>query len=218
VFVKICGITTEEDALLSVAMGADAVGFIFAPSTRQVAAGAVAQITARLPPEMITVGVFRDTLVDRVIEVANQAGLKAVQLSGHEPPSDVTALRAHFPLVIKAFAASSSLLTDAAGYEPDAIMIDGPSPGSGRVFDWRLAEGLPRIARTILAGGLDAQNVASAIERLHPWGVDVNSGVEASPGHKDPRKLRAFIRAARAAAPAAFEPEGDRLYDWQEEL
>ena len=104
-FVKICGITNEDDALLSVAMGADAVGFIFAPSTRQIAPQKVYDITRRLPPEILTVGVFRDELPSRVIEIAHKAGVKAVQLHGRETPRPVQGGCRHFRWVIKAFGA-----------------------------------------------------------------------------------------------------------------
>ena len=97
-FVKICGITNEDDALLSVAMGADAVGFIFAPSSRQVAPQKVYDITRRLPPEILTVGVFRDELPARVVELAHKAGVKAVQLHGRETPEQAREIAGHFPL------------------------------------------------------------------------------------------------------------------------
>ena len=216
-FVKICGLTNEQDALLAVAMGADAVGFVFAPSSRQVAAGLVAQITPRLPSEVITVGVFADTLAERVIDVVNSAGLKAVQLHGHESPQDVETISEHVRFVIKAFPASSNLLREAADFSSDAILIDAPSPGSGLVFDWRLVEGLPRTRRVILAGGLHPGNVAEAIRAVHPWGVDVSSGVESVPGEKDPAKVRAFIQAARAAEPTPYASGLEGPYDWQEE-
>jgi phosphoribosylanthranilate isomerase len=217
VFVKICGITTEEDALLAVAMGADAVGFIFAPSPRQVSPAAVDAIVRRLPPEVLTVGVFRDDLPERVVEIVGQAGLRAAQLHGHERPEEVAQVAATVRFVIKGFAASSRLIEEAGSYRTNAILIDSPAPGSGQVFDWRLAEGLPRSRRVILAGGLTGDNVATAIARVHPWGVDASSGLESSPGHKDPRKVRAFIQAARAAEPDRYESQLDAPYDWQEE-
>ena len=109
-FVKICGITNEDDALLAVAMGADAVGFIFAPSVRQIAPQKVFDITRRLPPEILTVGVFRDDLPSRVIEIAHRAGVKAVQLHGRESPAQSTEIAGHFRWVIKAFAAGDENL------------------------------------------------------------------------------------------------------------
>jgi phosphoribosylanthranilate isomerase len=218
VFVKICGTTSEEDALLAVAMGADALGFIFAPSTRQIAPGIARDIVRRLPPEIITIGVFRDQGRDRVVEIVNTTGLKGAQLSGRESPEDAQWIRRRVPMVIKAFAAGDSSIASAKSYGADVVMLDAPSPGSGQVFDWKLAEGVPNGVRFLLAGGLNAENVGEAIARVRPWGVDVATGVEASPGRKDPRKLRAFIAAARAAEKPEYEGGEKVPYDWQEEL
>lgn len=217
-FVKICGITTEEDGLLSVAMGADAVGFVFAPSPRQVAVDHARDIVRRLPPEVLTVGVFRDELPQRVIEMCHRAGLRAAQLHGQESPEDTAMVRAAVGLVIKAFPAGSAVLERASDWRADAVMVDSPAPGSGEVFDWSLAEGAPVGRRFILAGGLTPDNVADAIERVRPWGVDVSSGVEARPGHKDPIKVRDFVKRAKNAEPARYEGDEDlHPYDWEEE-
>jgi len=217
-WVKICGITSEQDALLAVAMGADAVGFVFAPSPRQMSPNAVHAIVRRLPPEVLTVGLFRDEWAQRVVEIINRAGLKAAQLHGHESREDCGYVSVRVPLVIKAFAAGDSRLARAGEYGATIILLDAPSPGSGKVFDWRLAEGAPKGRRIVLAGGLDAANVADAIRTVHPWGVDVSTGVEASPGKKDPSKIRAFVQAARAAEPEPYDPEElEGPYDWQDE-
>lgn len=216
-WVKICGITSEADALVAVAMGADAVGFVFAPSPRQMSPSAVLAITRRLPPEILTVGVFRDERPQQVVETVNQAGLKCAQLHGHESREDCGYVSVRVPLVIKAFAAGDGRLERAGEYGADLIMVDAPSPGSGKVFDWRLAEGAPRGRRLVLAGGLDPSNVAEAIRTVHPWGVDVSSGVESSPGKKDASKIREFVQAARAAEPEPYDPGDDSLFDWQEE-
>ena len=116
------------------------------------------------------------------------------------------------------------MLDRAGEYEADALLVDAPTPGSGQVFDWRILEGVPRTNRLILAGGLDPDNVAEAIARVQPWGVDVNSGVEASERHKDHRKLRAFLLAARRAEAeiadreeSARSPGTSALYDWEED-
>lgn len=199
-FVKICGITREEDALLAVAVGADALGFIFAPSARQVPPGRVAEIVRRLPPEVVTVGVFRNELPERVIAIAHQAGLRAVQLHGNETPEMVAAVRAEVPMVIKAVAAGSPGFDNASAYGADAVLVDAPTPGAGKVFDWGLAEDAPSGVRLIMAGGLDPDNVAAAIDKVRPWGVDVATGVERLPGVKDPVLVRSFIRNARNAA------------------
>jgi phosphoribosylanthranilate isomerase len=221
-FVKICGITCEDDALLAVALGADAVGFVFAPSPRQIAPQVAGDIVKRLPPEIVTVGVFRDTAARRVQHLAHAAGLRAVQLHGHEPPEVAQWLGPRIPMVIQAFPAGDPRVARAADYGADAILLDSPYPGSAQVFDWSLAAEAPTGQKVIIAGGLNAGNVAAAIERTRPWGVDVSTGVEREPGRKDAIKLREFIEAARAAAegledrPADTEPPTS-LYDWQEE-
>lgn len=228
-FVKICGITNEDDALLAVAMGADAVGFVFAPSQRQVAPQLVYDITRRLPPEILTVGVFRDDLPDRIFDVVARSGVKAVQLHGREPAATVQAVSEGVRWVIKAVAAGSREARIADQFGTDLVLVDAPQPGSGRVFDWRLTDEIPSGVRLILAGGLTVDNVAGAIEYVRPWGVDVSSGVEASPGKKDALKLRRFIANARAVKPAGFDGHierdfgsdsdstGDLPYDWADE-
>jgi phosphoribosylanthranilate isomerase len=217
VFVKICGTTSEEDALLAVAMGADALGFIFAPSPRQIAPAKARDIARRLPPEIITVGVFRDETPERVVEIVNGAGLRGAQLHGFENEQETQWVRRRVPMVIKAFNAGNPAIRKAKDYGADIVLLDAPNPGSGQVFDWRLAEGVPDGVRFVLAGGLNPDNVAEAIARVRPWGVDVVTGVEESPGHKDPRKVRAFIAAAQAAEVPAYEGAEETPYDWQEE-
>jgi phosphoribosylanthranilate isomerase len=218
VFVKICGTTSEEDALLAVAMGADAVGFIFAPSKRQIAPGIARDIAKRLPPEIITVGVFRDESPKRVVDIVDFAGLKSAQLHGKETPDQARWIRKRVPLVIQAFAAGDRMVSRALEYGVDAVLLDNPTPGSGQVFDWKMAGEAPDGVRVIIAGGLTPDNVGAAVAAVRPWGVDVVTGVEREPGHKDPVKLRAFVAAARAAVVAPYEgDEDDRPYDWQEE-
>jgi phosphoribosylanthranilate isomerase len=236
VFVKICGVTTEADALLAVGMGAAAVGFVFAPSPRQMSPIAVADIAKRLPHETVTVGVFRNEAPKRVIDIANQIGLHAVQLHGLESADDTRWIRERTSCVIKAFPAGHPSIERFDEYGADLLLVDGASPGSGEVFDWRLAEGVIDPGRLIVSGGLRSDNVGAAIAHLRPWGVDVSSGVEAAPGVKDPTKLRSFIAAVRAAentvvssAGSAGEDvtytavqrgagaEAEDLFDWQNE-
>ena len=219
-FVKVCGTTSEEDALLAVAMGADAVGFIFAPSKRQVSPAVVGDIVKRLPPETLTVGVFKDEAPQRVIEIVRSTGLKAAQLHGHESPEQTQQIRASLPIVFKVFSAGDPAVRQARAHGADAVLVDNKGGGTGQVFDWRLAEDVPAGVKLVLAGGLGPDNVADAIRTVHPWGVDAASMLESSPGRKDARKVRAFVAAAREAAP---EPEvdelaelGDRPYDWME--
>jgi phosphoribosylanthranilate isomerase len=224
-FVKICGITNEDDALLALALGADALGFVFAPgSPRMVTSDEARDIVKRLPrDEVTTVGVFRDERPQRVAEIVNTVGLKGAQLHGREPPSEVEYVRKRVPLVIQGFAAGDPAITMAAEGSADLVLVDAPNPGSGRVFDWVQVEGALNGVRLLLAGGLTPDNVSDAIWRVRPWGVDVSTGVETAPGsgRKDPRKLRRFIEAARLAS-AMLTDEGCNgggvpPYDWQAE-
>jgi phosphoribosylanthranilate isomerase len=203
VFVKICGITSEADALLAVGMGAAAVGFVFAPSPRQMTASAVGDIVKRLPHETVTIGVFRDEAPARVVEIANRIGLTGVQLHGFESAEDSRWVASRTRWTIKAFPAGHRNIERFDEYGAQLLLIDGASPGSGELFDWRLAEGVADPGRLILSGGLRPDNVGAAVSHLRPWGVDVATGVEASPGVKDPVKLREFITAAHDAARAA---------------
>lgn len=224
---KICGVTTEADAMLAVALGADAIGFVFAPSPRQVSPHAVELIADRLPREVMTVGVFRDESPKRVVEIVNGIGLGAAQLHGSEAIADCIYISERVPMCIKAFPAGHPGIGRFEDYGAGLVLVDGASPGSGEVFDWRLAEGVVDPGRLLVSGGLNAANVGAAVEHLRPFGVDVSSGVESSPGRKDPRKIRDFVRAAkrgsdavaRSGDPAAgAAPEAVAVaYDWEEE-
>jgi phosphoribosylanthranilate isomerase len=215
-FVKVCGTTSEEDALLAVAMGADAVGFVFAPSPRQVPGQLVRDIVRRLPPEVLTVGVFRDDAPERVVEVVHATGLRAAQLHGRETAQQTQWVRARVPVVLKSFSAGHPAIARAADFGADLMLIDSASPGSGKVFDWSLAEDAPAGQRLVLAGGLTPDNVAEAIARVRPFGVDVVSGVEAEPGRKDPRLVRAFVGAAKEAGRQGWTSDADAPYDWDQ--
>jgi phosphoribosylanthranilate isomerase len=221
-FVKICGITSEADALLSVSLGATALGFIFAPSPRQVSVHLAADIAKRLPEDVLTVGVFRDEAPQRIVEAIRVAGLGAVQMHGHETAEETKWVRARVPLVIKAFPAGDRTIVRFEDFGADYLLVDGDNPGSGQVFDWRLAEGVSNHHRLIVSGGLRPDNVAQAVAHLRPGGVDVDSGVEAAPGRKDPLLLRQFIANARQAFAdiAARHPVDDAAteepYDWRD--
>jgi phosphoribosylanthranilate isomerase len=232
VLVKICGITSEEDALLAVALGADAVGFIFAPSPRQVTAQTVDRIINRLPREILTVGVFRDESPERVVQITNGIGLKAAQLHGSESAADSMYVAERVSLTIKAFPAGHPDIARSEDFGAQTVLVDGASPGSGEVFEWRLVEGVVDPSRLIVSGGLNPRNVGDAISHLRPLGVDVSTGVESSPGHKDPQKMREFVAAARRAAVdadltqpgsglEAAEPvvadDSDAPFDWRED-
>lgn len=228
-WIKVCGITNEDDALLGVALGADALSFVFASgSRRKVTPATVRDIVKRLPHEVVTVGVFRDERPERVAEIVNTTGLHGAQLHGREPLSEVRWVRHRVPFVIQAFSAGDAAVSAAANGPADVVLVDSPDPGSGRVFDWSLAEGVPGGVRLLLAGGLTHENVGEAIRRIRPWGVDVSTGVEASAGRKDARKLRRFVEAARAAGDTvgddtpAPRPTGsatgtDEPYNWMDD-
>lgn len=218
-FVKICGITNESDALFAVAMGADAVGFVFAPSPRQIAPQLARDIARRLPPEVLTVGVFRDESTQRVVEIVNSMGLRGAQLHGRESAAEATWVARRVPFTIKAFGAGDPLIDKVDEYEVSAVLLDAESPGSGEVFDWGTIGALTVNRQVILAGGLTSDNVGAAIEQVRPWGVDVSSGVEASPGHKDAVALRSFVNAAKAFEGANESDEyGDLGKDELDEL
>ena len=170
-----------------------------------------------MPPEILTVGVFRDEHPSRVIDTVNRAGLKAAQLHGHETPGMVADVAASIRWVIKVVVAGSPDARRANEFGTDLVMVEGPKPGSGQVFDWTLVDEVAQGPRLILAGGLDPDNVAEAVRITHPWGVDVSSGVEKSPGKKDALKVKAFIERARAAAPAQHLGPDVMPYDWADD-
>jgi phosphoribosylanthranilate isomerase len=222
VFVKVCGVTNEDDALLAVAMGADAIGFVFAPSPRQVHPEVVRDIIKRLPHDTLTIGVFRNETPERVIDIIARTGLKGAQLHGGETAEDLRLVRLRVPFVIQALPAGDARLAGAgAGPESaDVVLVDSQSPGSGEVFDWSLAEGAPDGVRLLLAGGLNPDNVEQAIRKVRPWGVDSASGTEASPGRKDATKVRLFVARAKEAGKALDEgwtPDPEGPYDWAED-
>ncbi|MEO7029862.1 MAG: phosphoribosylanthranilate isomerase [Acidobacteriaceae bacterium] len=222
-WVKICGTTNVDDALLAAASGADAVGFVFAPSSRQVTAQQVAEITPRLPTEIEKIGVFTAQDAEQILGAVALAGLTGVQLHGAFNPALIAALKdgtgGHVRVLqVVSFSVEGGaeaerqfeevLRNVLAEPQVDAVLLDtakgGISGGTGVTFNWtQAAEILRRVwppeshSRLIVAGGLGPDNVAAAIAQLQPWGVDVVSGVEASPGKKDPARVRDFIDAAR---------------------
>lgn len=221
-FVKICGITNVDDGLLAVALGADSLGLNFVSgSTRQIAAARARDIVSRIPPETLTVGIFRNESKERVVDIVHTVGLRAAQLHGNESVDDVAWVAHRVPTVIKAVSAGTEQARQAADFPVPIILVDAQTPGSGEVFDWRLTESLPLDRRILLAGGLNPDNVADAIAAVKPWGVDVASGVEREPGRKDPAALRRFIQNAKAAGEvleaAGHVPGDDSMYNWEVE-
>ncbi|MDQ1465938.1 MAG: phosphoribosylanthranilate isomerase, partial [Actinomycetota bacterium] len=151
-----------------------------------------------------------------VVEIVNATGLKGAQLHGHETPEQAKWVRARVPFTIQAFPAGDRAVRRADEYGADIVLVDSPKPGSGQVFDWSLAAEVPGGLRLMLAGGLHPDNVADAIGQVRPWGVDVVTGVEQEPGRKDPRKVRAFVAAAKAAEPEDYEGSDDTPFDWED--
>ena len=200
--VKICGITNAEDARVAVAAGADALGFIFVEGTpRFIAPETAAGIIAQLPPFVTPVGVFWDHAPGHVKAVAEQCGLAALQFHGDEPPE---ALADHRLPVIKTIKVGAVVDLEAMSrYRAAAFLLDSParwSEGEAREpIPWALAREAAGRRPIILSAGLTPDNVADAARRVRPYGVDVNSGVEAHPGKKDPEKVRRFVMRAKGA-------------------
>jgi phosphoribosylanthranilate isomerase len=224
-WVKICGNTNLEDAARAAELGADAVGFVFAESKRQVTAVEVAAITSRLPDGVERVGVFDSRDAEEIAGVAAEAGLTAVQLHGGLDEGLVGRLAGIFEERFAGRVRIIQTLHWVAGEDGsaerlaeevrrvgalgvvDRVLIDSKvgsaGGGTGVAFDWTAARAVfaaaPNRLRLIVAGGLRAENVAEAIAELRPWGVDVSSGVEAAPGRKDHARVAAFIASAKTA-------------------
>jgi len=219
--IKICANTNLEDALLAVELGVEAVGFVFAPSKRQVTAEQVAEMTRMLPEGISKVGVFTSTNAEEILHAAKTAGLTAVQLHSAFDPKLVDAIDAGSGSVLHVL----QVVDVPVGMDLDELRVlltavlshpyvlvalldashGGVSGGTGKSFDWERTAAVVREVheatggRVIVAGGLNPENVGAAIAAFQPWGVDVASGVEAAPGKKDPERLRGFVAAARAA-------------------
>ncbi|NQT25950.1 phosphoribosylanthranilate isomerase [candidate division KSB1 bacterium] len=194
--IKICGLTNLEDALLAVNLGADFLGFIFAESKRQVDMQTVSRIVQKLPPGPITVGVFMDQPIDFVRDVMQKTQLDRIQLHGDESIDFCRAL--DWPMIKRIRIDDRSSIKEIQNQIaqfPDMDYLIDPGAGDGKTFDWSIIQKFK--ADYILAGGLNPDNVREAVERLHPFGVDVSSGVESRPGKKDPEKLKRFIEEVR---------------------
>jgi phosphoribosylanthranilate isomerase len=213
-WIKICANTSLEDARLAADLGASALGFIFAPSPRRVTPDQVATITPHLPAYLEKIGVFVDAPLDQILSTVRACHLTGVQLHSDSGPDLPGQLRAEFGPALRIlrvvhFGPEAAAQAQAYFADPnvDAVLVDSRTAtavgGTGITFDWREASRTlfsgAGTARLVAAGGLNSDNVAEAIATLRPWGVDVASGVEASPGRKDPARLRAFIANARAA-------------------
>lgn len=198
--VKVCGTTRLKDALLAVECGADAIGFIFyKKSPRHVSVKTVKEICSKLPPFVHRVGVFVNETADRINRIADRCGLDAVQLHGDESPSFCKKIKHRVIKVVRVKDAAS--LKEMSRYAVDGFLLDTYKEdqwgGTGKVFDWELAARAKKYGPVIIAGGLNPKNVKTAIKKVQPYGVDVSSGVEQSPGKKDSRKVKAFLKAVR---------------------
>jgi phosphoribosylanthranilate isomerase len=196
--VKICGITNYEDAALALDLGADALGFNFYPqSSRYITPEDARQIIGKLPPIVVNVGVFvNEKTANDVVTKANIAGVDCLQLHGYEPPQFCSELQMWS--VIKSFRLTPDFnfkILDS--YSVSAFLLDAYDEkrfgGTGKTADWNLAVQAKKFGKIILAGGLNSRNVASAIQFVVPYGVDVCSGVEIEPGKKDRTMLQAFM-------------------------
>lgn len=197
--IKICGITNLEDAILGSDLGADALGFVFAESPRRISPKLARKIILSLPPFLVKVGVFVNEKIDKVKEIYHYCGLNFVQLHGEEDEGYMSSLS--LP-VMKTFRVKGyKILDEIAKFKSNYFLLDAYDQtslgGTGKSFDWDIAKKANEIGKLILSGGLTPLNVKKALEEVHPYGVDVSSGVEMKPGIKDPKKMRRFIKEVR---------------------
>ena len=203
--VKICGVTSVDDALAAVDLGASAIGLNFVPSSTRridvVRARAIADAIHAAKAKVQVVGVVADLSVDAMRALVADAGLDCLQLHGDEAPETLSPLLPHAYKAVRI--ANADDAARAATLPGDHVLVDakveGALGGTGATFDWALVEGLAKTKKLTLAGGLTPANVAVAVRAVRPYCVDVASGVESSPGVKDREKMRAFIEAARGA-------------------
>lgn len=197
-FVKVCGLSTPESIREAVDAGADAVGFVLTASPRVVSPAQVTQLLSSVPDGVAAVGVFRHEPAEDAVAIARAAGLEWIQLHGDRTPEDVKTAHDAGMKVIRAVAIGSA--EDAFdSWGEELLLVDAAFPGSGESWDYSSmrSKGLEG-RKWLLAGGLNPANVAEAATAAGAWGVDVSSGVEESPGVKDPAKIRAFVAAAKA--------------------
>lgn len=209
-WIKICGTTSVGDALASVDAGADALGFIFAPSKRRITLEKAREIIRELPPQVERIGVFLNESVEQVLHSLMEVDLTGIQLHGDDLPLELCSylpkarreeLRIIKTLIVQeGFEVGLQAGMQAATKVVDAWLLDSGT-GSGKTFDWQAARKKLDVqqGRVIIAGGLTPENVGEAIHTFSPWGVDVVTGVEHEPGRKDWNKLKAFVAAVRKA-------------------
>lgn len=199
--IKICGITNLKDAMDAAGLGADALGFIFAPSPRQIEPARAKEIISKLPPWISTVGVFVNEKPERIMRIAGFAGLDMVQLHGEESPEYCAELGLKIIKAVKV--KDKNNLKKIDDYNVSGIILDTYDPklmgGTGKSFNWNLAVSAKKFGKpVILSGGLTPDNVSDAIKKVKPYGVDVSTGIEFSPGKKDFKKMKKFIDYAKS--------------------
>jgi phosphoribosylanthranilate isomerase len=199
--VKICGITNIDDALYAEELGADALGFIFVKSSsRYIAPKAARKIIQELPPFVVPVGIFADMAYNDILEIIDQTSIGCVQLHGEETPKQLV----KYPVpVYKSFRVDSNFNPEILRrYKGSAYLLDtkihGELGGTSQTFDWEIAIKAKEYGRIILAGGLNPENVLEAIQKIQPYAIDVNSGVESAPGKKDKNKLEQLFKTIRS--------------------
>lgn len=198
--VKICGITNLDDALQAIDAGADALGFVFYDlSPRCIVYKTAERIIRKLPPFVIPVGVFVNSSADYINTAVDSCGIQIVQLHGDETPGFCKGIRHK---IVKAFRIRDISSLEMIGkYHVSGYLLDayvaGTYGGTGLTFNWETARIARQLGPIILAGGLNPGNVRQAVETVEPYGIDVSSGVEASPGKKDHAKVTEFIRQAK---------------------
>ncbi|KNH15939.1 phosphoribosylanthranilate isomerase [Arthrobacter sp. ZBG10] len=197
-FVKVCGLSTPESVREAVAAGADAVGFVLTASPRVVSPSQAAALLAEVPAGVTPIGVFRDEPLADAAPIARAAGLDWIQLHGTRTREDVAKVHDAGMKVVRAITLGATA-EEFEDWGEDLLLIDAAVPGSGESWDYASVAALPVLAGRswLLAGGLDAGNVAAAAGAAQAWGVDVSSGVEASRGVKDLARIRAFVHAAK---------------------
>jgi phosphoribosylanthranilate isomerase len=214
-WIKLCGNTGLDDAQLAAHAGAHAIGFVFAASRRRVTAEQVCRIVPHLPESLEKIGVFVDAGFEEMVRTVVECGLTGVQLHQSGDPALAVRLRDHLtargiqPRILQVLHYGDDLAEQIQAVQTnpaiDAVLVDSRTAtavgGTGIAFDWQAARAVFAAAskHLVAAGGLNPQNVAEAIRTLRPWGVDVVTGVESTPGKKDPEKVKAFVAAARAA-------------------
>ncbi|WP_367128654.1 phosphoribosylanthranilate isomerase [Saccharothrix sp. HUAS TT1] len=198
-YVKLCGLRTAADVATAVDAGADAVGFVLSASARQVDVGTARLLAREVPPHVLSIGVFSGVPAGEVRRLAEESGLGAVQLHGDYPRAAFEEVAAAGVPLVRAVALTAGTDVRVGAYGERMLLLDSPVAGSGRRWDLTALDGARPEGRWLLAGGLGVDNVAEAVARARPWGVDVSSGIESSRGVKDHGLMRAFISAARAA-------------------